>query len=517
MRTISLFTALFLASLMLIAQEQTFIKEYTYNASEIDSKVSCRAIAINQLRSLLLNEIGVYVQSESILKTSDVSGKFSQDFVENIATISAGVTKLEVLQETWNGETFWMKASITVDKKNLEESLKQLIQDRQKLKELNETRQQLSEATKEINRLRKELLTKDKKTDSTLMRLNISKYNNEIKSLNAANYIINGRNKLWKEDFVGAIEDFTKAIELDPKSETYKNRGIAKQGLLDYKGSISDFTKAIQINPKDSYLYYSRGNSKYSLKEYEAAIEDFTNAIELNPIDIISYYFRGFSKQDLNDQPGAIEDFTKTIELVESNITSDDFTFIVLKEKFKKSNHLYFSRGISKYLFRDDIGAISDFTKAIEINPNDALSYESRARARGRLKDYERSMKDVSKAIELNPKYGEAYFFRAQLKTVLVDDVGSIADYTKAIELNPKDAASYEGRGRSKFALHDFRGAVEDFSIVISLTTNSGNIYFLRGLSKFFLNQKASSCQDFSKAGELGYAEAYDAIRKYCN
>lgn len=113
-----LLTLFFIANVAnLYSQEKIFEREYTYKASEMDSKISCRAITINQLRSILLNEVGVYVVSESILKTSDVNGKFSQDFVENIATISAGITKLEVLDERWNGETFWMRASITVDKK----------------------------------------------------------------------------------------------------------------------------------------------------------------------------------------------------------------------------------------------------------------------------------------------------------------------------------------------------------------------------------------------------------------
>ena len=67
-----------------IAQEKTFVKEYTYNASEMDSKISCRAITVDQLRSTLLQEIGVYVESEHLLKTTDVGGKFSQDFAENI-------------------------------------------------------------------------------------------------------------------------------------------------------------------------------------------------------------------------------------------------------------------------------------------------------------------------------------------------------------------------------------------------------------------------------------------------
>lgn len=84
---------LLFSPLILNAQEKTFEREYTYKASEMDSKLSCRAITINQLSSMLLGEIGVYVESESLLKTSEVSGKFSQDFVENIATISLGITK----------------------------------------------------------------------------------------------------------------------------------------------------------------------------------------------------------------------------------------------------------------------------------------------------------------------------------------------------------------------------------------------------------------------------------------
>ena len=55
------------------------------------------------MRSLLLDEIGSYVESESILTTSEVGDKFSQDFVENISTITAGITKFKILEETWNG------------------------------------------------------------------------------------------------------------------------------------------------------------------------------------------------------------------------------------------------------------------------------------------------------------------------------------------------------------------------------------------------------------------------------
>ena len=41
--------------------------------------------------------------------------------------------------------------------------------------------------------------------------------------------------------------------------------------------------------------------------------------------------------------------------------------------------------------------------------------------------------------------------------------------------------------------------------------------YYNRGLAKIQLGQKDSGCLDLSKAGELGYVEAYEAIKQYCN
>ena len=47
------------------AQSKTFIKEYTYQASEADSKLSCRTIALEQVKRLLLEELGVYLISKT--------------------------------------------------------------------------------------------------------------------------------------------------------------------------------------------------------------------------------------------------------------------------------------------------------------------------------------------------------------------------------------------------------------------------------------------------------------------
>ena len=48
-----------------IGEVKTFIKEYTYQASENDSKVSCRAIALEQVKRLLLEELASYLESHT--------------------------------------------------------------------------------------------------------------------------------------------------------------------------------------------------------------------------------------------------------------------------------------------------------------------------------------------------------------------------------------------------------------------------------------------------------------------
>ena len=63
----------------------------------------------------------------------------------------------------------------------------------------------------------------------------------------------------------------------------YCNRGSAKNSSGDYAGAIEDYTKAIELDPKFAVAYCNRGNAKDSSGDYAGAIEDYTKAIELDP------------------------------------------------------------------------------------------------------------------------------------------------------------------------------------------------------------------------------------------
>ena len=82
----------------------------------------------------------------------------------------------------------------------------------------------------------------------------------------------------------------------------YVIKGVAKNYLQDYRGAIQDFSKALELNPLDTVIYVCWGFSKSELKDYTQAIQDYDKAKELNPKYADAYYLRGLAKLQLNDK-----------------------------------------------------------------------------------------------------------------------------------------------------------------------------------------------------------------------
>lgn len=55
------------------AGTETFIREYTYKAGEADSKLSSRVIALEQVKRLLLEELGVFLSSRTEVRDFQLS------------------------------------------------------------------------------------------------------------------------------------------------------------------------------------------------------------------------------------------------------------------------------------------------------------------------------------------------------------------------------------------------------------------------------------------------------------
>lgn len=152
------------------AEMKTFIRDYTYQASEVDSKQSCRIIATEQVKRLLLEELGTYLESH----TEVVDSELTKD---QITTLTAGVVKTQIVKESWNGQEYWLQAKLDADPDEVAASITRLSKDRQKVRDLENNRKMSDNTMKDIDKLKKEMEIDKDNPNKT------NKYNEKVQSL----------------------------------------------------------------------------------------------------------------------------------------------------------------------------------------------------------------------------------------------------------------------------------------------------------------------------------------------
>ena len=64
---------------------------------------------------------------------------------------------------------------------------------------------------------------------------------------------------------------------------------MVKKTLKDYEGAVEDYTKAIEINPTFASAYLNRGNISVLKKQPELGCEDFNKALDLGLNKALEY------------------------------------------------------------------------------------------------------------------------------------------------------------------------------------------------------------------------------------
>ena len=174
----------------------------------------------------------------------------------------------------------------------------------------------------------------------------------------------------------------------------------------------------------------------------------------------------------------------------------------------------YFNSAYEKGKNKDNYGAISDYTKAIELDPNYHQAYFNRGNAKFRLKDMSGAIADYTKAIELNPDNAKYYRSRGDASYSLNKLVTSaIEDYNKAIELDPDNARAYHVRGGLKGLFGNYYGGIADITKAIELNPDNARAYHDRGNLKESLGDLDGACLDWRKADNLGYIDIFYSER----
>ena len=172
----------------------------------------------------------------------------------------------------------------------------------------------------------------------------------------------------------------------------------------------------------------------------------------------------------------------------------------------------YNNRGIA-YDIKGDVDlAIADYTKAIKLNPDYAVAYNNRGVVYGIKSDVDLAIADCAKAIKLNPDYAVAYNNRGNAYRIKGDVDLAIADYIKAIKLNPDYVEAYNNRG----VVYDIKGdvdlAIADYTKAIKLNPDYAVAYNNRGVVYGIKGDVDLAIADCAKAIKL---DPNDAVAHY--
>ncbi|HOY31752.1 MAG TPA: tetratricopeptide repeat protein [Bacteroidales bacterium] len=241
-----------------------------------------------------------------------------------------------------------------------------------------------------------------------------------------------------------------------------------------------------------SYLTWNR------ISVWENSNVLFTDVIKKYPNSYHAYWARGDGKNKLKDYQGALQDYNRSIQL------NPDFSI---------------SRNSRGYIFlelNDYAPALSDLNASILLDSNASQAYHNRGLVYDRLGDTSAAMRDYNKAISINPKLQNSYAARGILKARMGKPESALTDFNEAIILNPDDQLSYRNRAAVRFMLKDFTGALDDCNFSLKMNPKDSISLFNRGQIRLNLNDTAGACIDWNQALKHGYPPAADAINQFC-
>ncbi len=380
---------------------------------------------------------------------------------------------------------------------------------------------------------------------------------NVLAYFNRASYFIEmGR---WQD----ALEDYDKTIELYPDfAKAYMNRSFVKNMLGMMRESKADYQtaqrKVAEYRAKNAQAEGSFADTtqKYSsLLSLDAdfAKKDFDNEllqhrdidIRLKPLfkfrlaaqrenayyalknryenPLMARFIQDSSVPMIISNTDTIPGFVLTGKL--ENILKGDSAYGPGRSDLPASE-ISFIKGLYELQNKQFTQALNYFDQAVEQASDDV--------SKSRYADYYRAFYNMNRGVLRAEMIDFIASIQNNVQTLTMDDKGAIrarvsdqvshtydysdaiADMEEASALVPDFPYFYYNLGNLYCLSSQLVRSIENYDKAIRLWPQMGEAYFNRGLVLIYLKDKEKGCIDLSKAGELGVADAYGVISKYC-
>ena len=270
------------------------------------------------------------------------------------------------------------------------------------------------------------------------------------------------------------------------RAQAYKSVGDEARAKADYQAAIRLLDGQTDASKLDAQYFLQRGMAHHAIGDAGKAISDYAQAIWREPGNARAYANRGIllstNRGQLKD---AISDFTRALELVPDNVD------VLL---LRANAHLaVFEPGAAK----------ADAQRAVELDADNPRALLVRGLTFARQGDLDRAFADYSEAIRLEPRYADALANRGAILSMRGDSDNAIRDLDAALAVAPNHATAAYNRGYAHFAKRQYDKAVADYTLALQSDPSMGWAYANRGLTRAIVGKDLA----------LAFADTNEALK----
>ncbi len=174
-----------------------------------------------------------------------------------------------------------------------------------------------------------------------------------------------------------------------------------------------------------------------------------------------------------------------------------------------QSGKEFLDRGREKIKSNNFGDAITDFTRTIELDPQNADAWFLRGTLKNVLGDYSEALNDLNKSLDIKSSHNEPNLDKGE--NVNKKDSG----LNEADQVMPNNSCLYCHLGYAKTKLDDPVAAIYFYDKAIEADPKRGETYYRKGLVHLLTDKKEEAHRSFEKAKELGYKQAEEALKNY--